>query len=151
MKNPADFIASFFYVGHSPVMPGTIGALAGLLVYYVVKDNIVLYGFSIVFLFALGAIFSAEAEKIYKKKDAKAIVIDEVCGMLLTLYLLPYRVMVVIVGFIVYRFFDIVKPPPVRRVERLVGSWGVMLDDVIAAIYTNIILQVLVRVLHIFG
>ena len=71
MKKRIKLITSFFYLGHSPFMPGTMGSLGGLVVYFLVRNNEVLYGFSILFLFVLGIIFSGEAEKIYKRKDAK--------------------------------------------------------------------------------
>ncbi len=146
MQKPAKLISSLFYLGHSPIMPGTVGSLAGLLVYFLVNRNAVLYGFSIVFIFVLGIIFSGEAEHIYKHKDAKTIVIDEACGMLLALVFLPYNIILVISGFIIFRFFDIIKPPPARKIEELAGAWGIMVDDILAAIYTNIILQIFLRV-----
>lgn len=146
MRRHIKFITSFFYIGHSPFMPGTLGSLGGLAVYFVVKDSHLLHGFAILFLFMLGVIFSAEAERIYKRKDAKMIVIDEACGMLLALFFIPYRGWVVILGFLLFRFFDIVKPPPAKRMERLTGAFGIMFDDIIAAIYTNLILQGIVRI-----
>ena len=148
MQKQAKLITSLFYLGHSPLMPGTVGSLAGLLIYSLVKDNAVLYGFSTLFIFVLGMVFSGEAEKIYKHKDAKAIVIDEACGMLLALAFLPYRLALVIIGFILFRFFDIIKPPPAKKIEELAGAWGIMIDDILAAIYTNLILQILFRLLR---
>ena len=145
MRKRAKFIASFFYLGHSPFMPGTVGSLGGLFVYFLVKNNEILYGFMTLFLFVLGVIFSGEAEKIYKKKDASMIVIDEACGMLLTLFFVPYSVFSVILGFFLFRIFDILKPPPARRIERLAGSMGIMFDDIVAAIYANVILQIVFR------
>lgn len=145
MKKRIDVITSFFGLGHSPFMPGTMGSLGGLIVYFLVKNNEVLYGFSILFLFTLGVIFSGEAEKIYKRKDAKMIVIDEACGMLLSLYLVPANPYSIIFGFFLFRIFDILKPPPAKRLEKLAGSMGVMFDDIVAAIYTNFILQIIFR------
>ena len=69
MRRRAKFIASFFYLGYSPFIPGTVGSLGGLFVYFLVKNNEILYGFTIIFLLALGVLFSGEAEKIYNKKD----------------------------------------------------------------------------------
>ena len=143
MRKRAELIASFFYLGHSPFMPGTVGSLAGLLVYLVVRHNNLVYAFSILFLFTLGAVFSGEAEKIYKRKDASMIVIDEACGMLLALFFVPYNIFLVILGFFIFRILDILKPPPAMRLEKLTGSLGIMFDDIIAALYTNLILQVI--------
>lgn len=145
MKKKIKLITSFFYLGHSPFMPGTMGSLGGLLVYFLVKNNEILYGFSILFLFMLGLIFAGDAEKIYKRKDARMIVIDEACGMLLSLYFVPVSMFSIILGFFLFRIFDILKPPPARQLEKLTGAMGIMLDDIVAAIYTNLILQLIIR------
>jgi len=149
MRRLVKITTSFFYLGHSPLMPGTLGSLAGLLLYFVVKDKFLLYAVSVFFLFMLGIIFSAEAERVYKRKDAQMIVIDEACGMMLSLFLIPYNFWIMISGFVLFRAFDILKPPPAKAVEKFSGSFGVMFDDIIAAIYTNFILQIITRVFHI--
>ena len=149
MRRLIKVTTSFFYIGHSPFMPGTLGSLAGLLIYFVVKDKFPIYAFSVVFLFVLGILFSTEAEKIYKRKDAQMIVIDEACGMMLSMFLVPYNFWIMILGFVLFRIFDILKPPPARAIEKFSGSFGIMFDDIIAAIYTNFILQITCRVLHI--
>ena len=146
MKRLAKGVASFFYIGHSPFTPGTFGSLAGLGIYFLVKNNIVLYGFCVLFVFTLGILFTTEAEKIYKRKDARMIVIDEVSGMLLALFMVPYSIASAVTGFILFRLFDITKPPPARRIEKISGAFGIMFDDIIAAIYTNIILQIVFRI-----
>ena len=146
MKRRVKVITSFFYLGHSPYMPGTMGSLGGLAVYLLVKDSDILHAFMILFLFFLGVLFAGEAEKVYKRKDAKMIVIDEACGMLLALFFVPCTAYSVILGFFLFRIFDILKPPPARRMERLTGALGIMFDDIVAALYTNIILQIIFRV-----
>ena len=143
MRKHVKLIASFFYLGHSPFMPGTVGSLGGLILYFLVRNNQILYAFSILFLFMLGMMFSKEAEKIYKRKDARMIVIDEACGMLVALFLVPHNLGLVVFGFFIFRILDILKPPPAKRVEKVSGAFGVMFDDIIAALYTNLILQVL--------
>ena len=147
MRRLVKITTSFFYLGHSPFMPGTLGSLAGLLIYFVVKESFFVYAFSILFLFALGMIFSAEAERIYKRKDAQMIVIDEACGMMLALFLVPYNVWIMISGFVLFRAFDILKPPPAKAIEKFSGAFGIMFDDIIAAIYTNFILQIICLIL----
>lgn len=146
MRKRIKLISSFFYLGHSPFMPGTVGSLGGLLVYFLVRGNEILYGFAILFLFVLGVLFAGEAEKIYKRKDARMIVIDEACGMCLALYFVPFSMFSVILGFFLFRIFDILKPWPAKRLERLSGAMGIMFDDIIAAIYTNFILQLIFRI-----
>jgi phosphatidylglycerophosphatase A len=126
-------------------MPGTMGSLAGLIVYFLVKNNEILYGFSILFLFVLGVMFAGEAERVYKRKDPRMIVIDEACGMLLALFFVPCTVFIVVFGFFLFRIFDILKPPPARQLEKLSGSLGIMFDDIVAALYTNLTLQVVTR------
>ena len=68
--------------------------------------------------------------------------IDEVVGMLITLYLIPNQISLVVAGFILFRFFDIVKPYPTARLEKIPGSWGIMLDDVMAGVYAHLVLRV---------
>ena len=148
MRRLIKMTTSFFYLGHSPFAPGTLGSLAGLLIYFVVKDKLPIYVFSLLFVFFLGIIFSTEAERIYKRKDAKMIVIDEVCGMMLSMLLVPYNFWLMWLGFLLFRFFDIVKPPPAKRIEKFSGAFGVMFDDIIAAIYTNFILQITAYLCH---
>ena len=145
MRRRAKLVASFLGLGYSPFMPGTIGSLGGLLVYFLVRNSDRLYGFAILFLFFLGVMFAGEAERIFKQKDAGIIVIDEACGMMLALFLVPYSIYAVILGFFLFRIFDILKPPPAKQMERLTGSVGIMFDDIIAAIYTNVILQIVSR------
>ena len=148
MRKKVELITSFFYLGHSPFMPGTMGSLGGLILYFIVRNNDILFAFSILFLFTLGVMFAGEAEKIYRRKDPAMIVIDEACGMLLALFFVPFSLYSVILGFFLFRIFDILKPPPARRLEKLTGSLGIMFDDIVAALYTNIILQVVFRILR---
>jgi phosphatidylglycerophosphatase A len=146
MREAIKIITSFFYLGYAPFASGTVGSLGGLAIYFFVKDNAVLFVLSTLVVFILGMMFSGEAEKIFGKKDPGKIVIDEVAGMLISLLFLPCKIWIVAAAFLLFRFFDIIKPPPARRVEALAGSYGIMLDDVIAGLYTNIILQVLVKI-----
>lgn len=150
MRKLVKITTSFFYLGHSPFMPGTLGSLAGLFIYFVVKDKFLVYAFSLFFLFALGILFSTEAERVYKRKDARMIVIDEACGMMLSMFLVPYNLWIMILGFVLFRTFDILKPPPAKKIEKFSGAFGIMFDDIIAAIYTNFILQITCHIFHIY-
>lgn len=138
-------ISTFFYVGFLPFIPGTFGSIAGLLVFYLIKDNAVAYLLSTLTVIILGFLVSGETEKALNKKDARPIVIDEVSGMLLSLMLLPYDLRLVIIGFFIFRLLDTLKPYPAFELQKLKGSAGVMCDDIVAGIYTNIILQVVLR------
>ena len=145
-KSISKIISTFFYVGYLPLMPGTFGSLAGLFLFYLIKDNIFIYALLTLFLIILGFLVSGRMEEITRKKDATCIVIDEVSGMLLGLLFLPYyNIEVVVIAFIFFRLLDTFKPFPCDRLQKLKGGVGVMFDDIAAAIYTNIILQVVLR------
>ncbi|MDP6686043.1 MAG: phosphatidylglycerophosphatase A [Candidatus Omnitrophota bacterium] len=135
-------IASVFYIGYFPVAPGSMGSFAALFLYYFVRKSPELLGISIVACFFLGILTSQRAEKVLGRKDSGEIIIDEFTGMLLSLYLLPPTIGYVVAAFVLFRFFDIVKPKPINKLEKLPGSWGVMLDDLMAGVYANLILRV---------
>lgn len=134
--------ATFFGVGFIPFIQGTWGSLAALLIYLVfLKGNLIWQFIFLALVTLLGFLVSAPAEEIFKKKDANSIVIDEVSGMLLSLLFVPLNPFYIICAFFFFRLFDTIKPPPTDLVERLPGSFGVMGDDLVAGIYTNITLQ----------
>lgn len=142
------FFATFAYVGYAPVAPGTFGSAAGLAVYYFVHragrpavELAVIVG-----IFLLGIWSGTEAEHHFGGTDPGPVVIDEVMGMLITLAFLPVTLIGAIAGFFVFRVLDVIKPWPSGRLEALPGGLGVMADDGMAAIYGNVIMQVLVRV-----
>ena len=93
----------------------------------------------------LGLLVSGRAEKIFHQKDARYIVIDEISGMFLSLIFIPYDIKLVILAFILFRILDALKPFPLDRLQSLPGSIGIMSDDIVAGLYTNIILQVALR------
>jgi len=140
-------IATFFYVGYLPLIPGTFGSAAALLLYIFLKPGLLAqYAFLALFL-SLGFYFSGKAEKQFNSKDPKYIVIDEVAGMFLTLLFVPLDLRLLVIGFLLFRVLDTVKPYPADRLQNLPGSAGIMLDDIVAGLYANIILQFLSRVL----
>ena len=142
------FIATFAYVGYAPVAPGTFGSAAGLLVYYLVRmaGGHWVEVAAIVVTFVLGIWSGTEAEHFFGGTDPGPVVIDEVMGMLITLAFLPVTVLGAITGFFLFRILDVIKPWPSARFEGLPGGLGVMADDGMAAIYGNLIMQLLVRV-----
>ena len=139
-------ISTFFFIGYLPVAPGTFGSLAGVGLFYLLKEAginpfIVTSG-----LIILGFLVAGKAEKLFAKKDPSFVVIDEVAGMLLSLLFLPaYDIKVIIIAFFYFRLLDIFKPFPAGRIEKMKGSLGLMGDDIVAAVYTNIILQLVLR------
>jgi len=136
--------STFFGLGYFPLIPGTAASLVGIILYFLLKDNPLIYILTLAVLLILGFLTSGRLEAMLGKKDPSCVVIDEVCGMLLALLFLPYNIKLVIIGFFIFRLLDMLKPFPVGRLERLKGSWGIMLDDLVAGIYTNFVLQVVV-------
>jgi phosphatidylglycerophosphatase A len=140
-------ITTFFGVGHLPLIPGTFGSIAGVGVYFLIKANLLLYLAGIGLFLFLGFWFSGYTERIYGQKDPRFVVIDEVAGMLLSLLFVPFSIGAVIIGFVLFRILDTLKPSPAGSLQKLHGGIGIMIDDVIAGIYTNIILQVVFRLM----
>lgn len=138
-------LSTFFYVGYLPFMPGTFASIAGVLLIYLLKGNTVTYILFTLVLTILGFLISGKAEQIFNKKDAKFIVIDEVSGILLGFLFIPYDIKLIVMAFILFRILDAFKPYPSDRLQRLAGSIGIMSDDIVAGLYTNIILQVVSR------
>ena len=143
MQRVAVFICSFGYVGFFPIAPGTAGSAAGVAVYVMFRRVGGPY-FElplILSLFALGTVLGAACEKALGGIDPGPVVIDEVMGMLLTFFLIPVNWIGMVAGFLLFRAFDIVKPYPTRRFERLPGGLGMMADDAMAALYANLMLH----------
>ncbi len=151
LKSLTKLFSTFFYVGYFPLIPGTAGSLAAIIIYLLVKDNPPVYFTLTLILLALGFLASTEMEKLAKRRDPPCVVIDEVCGMLLALAFLPYDIKLVILAFVVFRLLDTLKPFPIGWFERLKGGWGIMSDDIVAGIYTNIVLQLAVRLVSLSG
>ena len=144
------FLATGGFSGFLPKVPGTWGTFAGLpLVLLIHKGNALSQTVTVV-LFLLFAVWLAgRAEVLLSTPDAGPIVIDEMVGFLISLLWLPLSLPTICLGFVLFRFFDIVKPPPIRSLERqLPGGWGVVMDDVLAGVYTNISLRVLLAFLN---
>jgi phosphatidylglycerophosphatase A len=140
-------VSSFFYLGYSPVAPGTVGTLGAVLLFYLISgfSNLEYVLFTIVFII-LSVWVSGVTRTNLGESDPGIIVIDEVCGFLVTMILIPPSIINIALGFLLFRFFDILKPPPIRRSETLPGGLGIVADDVLAGIYANILLQIFARV-----
>ncbi len=144
------FIAQGAYAGRSPFAPGTAGTLVAVLLYPLMKGlSPGVYAVSCLLLFAIGTWAAGHAEELLGKKDHSSIVIDEIAGYMVSMFLVPPAWGFLIAGFFLFRFFDIVKPYPLKRFQDLHGGLGVMLDDIGAGVYTNIVLQVVRGVLNI--
>jgi phosphatidylglycerophosphatase A len=133
-------------VGYAPVAPGTFGSAVGLLLWLVLPSSVVIQGGLIVILFAAGAWAGSVAERHFSRTDPGPVVIDEVMGMLMTLFMNPVGWAGAAGGFLTFRVFDILKPFPARRLERLPGGVGIMADDAMAAVYANLVLRIVVEI-----
>jgi phosphatidylglycerophosphatase A len=142
------FIAQGAYSGRSPFAPGTAGTVIGVLLYLFLKDlGTLWYGLACAVVIVLGVWSAGRADQLFGTKDNRTIVIDEIAGYLVSLLLVPGAWQYVVAAFFVFRFFDILKPFPLRQLEHLPGGWGVMMDDIGAGVYTNIVLQTAVYLL----
>lgn len=142
-SDPAHFIALGFGAGLVPVLPGTAGSLLGLLLFCPARHlHIGFYLSMLLGLFILGVFAAGRSARLLGDKDPSCIVIDEVFGMLLALLLVPPGWPWLLLGFVLFRMFDILKPWPIGLVDaRVPGGLGIMLDDLLAGVYTFGIVQ----------
>ena len=138
------------YSGRAPVAPGTAGTAVGVLVYLWMRrlspGSYVLSCFLIVLI---GTWIAGRAEGLLGKKDHPSIVIDEVAGYLVSVAMLPGTWAIIIAAFILFRFFDVVKPYPLKRLQNLHGGVGIMSDDIGAGVYTNLVLRIVAEVFNV--
>lgn len=142
------FVATCGYLGYVPMAPGTFGSAAGLVVFYGVRstESVVVELGVIALLFAVGIWAGSVAERHFGGVDPGPVVLDEVVGMLITLALLPVNATGALLGFLVFRVLDVIKPWPSAGFEKLPGGLGVMADDGMAALYGNLVMRGLIAV-----
>jgi phosphatidylglycerophosphatase A len=140
------FVATGFFIGTVPVAPGTFGSLIGLPVCFLLSRLNFLQSVIFILVFILFAIgIASAAEKILKQKDPGQIVIDEIAGLMVTFTGLPFNLKTALAGFLIFRVLDILKPFPIRTLEKRIGGGsGVVLDDVMAGVYGNLILRLVI-------
>jgi phosphatidylglycerophosphatase A len=136
-------IATVGGVGYVPFAPGTFGSAAGLLVWWLLGPSARVQSAAIVLIFAAGVWSASVCERHFGRTDPGHVVLDEVVGMLITLLLNPVGWGGAFTGFLLFRVADVIKPYPANRLERLHGGFGVMADDAMAAVYSNLALRVL--------
>ncbi len=138
------FLATGAHVGRIPFAPGTFGSLVGLPVILLFsKAGWPLASILTVLLILFSVWVAHQAEKQLNTKDPGCIVIDEIAGMCVTMLGIPLNLTTGLAGFFLFRIFDIIKPPPVRQMEKFFpGGWGVVMDDVVAGILANLVLRV---------
>ena len=145
MTRLALFIATAGYLGYFPIAPGTVGSGGGLLVFALllpVRSSLV--EVAVILGLCVAGVWAAQvAARHFGGEDPGPVVIDEVVGMLVTLAFVPVSAAAAVAGFFLFRVFDILKPYPASRFELLPGGWGVMADDVMAGIYANLGLRLM--------
>jgi phosphatidylglycerophosphatase A len=148
-ENAVMFLATGFYIGNLPFAPGTFGSLIGLPLCFALTGISLAPAMLGTLFFILFAVCIADAaEKILKQSDPGCIVIDEIAGMMVTLIGLPFNPITVVIGFIIFRILDILKPFPIRNLDkRIPGGLGVVADDVAAGIIANLLLRIIIHIL----
>lgn len=145
MKRVIILLATGCYVGYSPLIPGTAGTLAAIPLYLILSHLSSLYYIAVV----LGSIYIAiwasdRAEVLLQSRDCRHIVIDEMVGFMVAMVMVPPTFRNILLGFFLFRALDIIKPIPIRALEdRVRGGYGVVLDDIVAGVYANLIIHVL--------
>ena len=138
-------IATVCGVGYLPVAPGTWATAVGVAIAYGLGNNLPAYTIVLLILLILGIMTSGVIEKLLNQTDPGIVVIDEVVGVMIALWGLPLIWSVMICGFFLFRAFDMFKIYPINKLEAQPGGWGIMLDDCMAGVYTNIILRIALR------
>jgi len=135
-------IATLGFVGYLPFAPGTFGSVVAMIFFIIAKPSLPVHLALVVAIILVGTVASHHAEKMLKEKDSGHIVIDEFAGYALSVLFLPSTFRYYLAAFLLFRFFDILKPPPIRLTERFFhGGIAIMADDLLAGIFTNALLQ----------
>ncbi len=137
--------ATFFYVGYIPVAPGSMASIAGALLSLIFSSNIFCYVAVFGLITIIGFLVSTRMEEIARKKDPSCVVIDEVAGSFIAFFMLPLSFSVWVTAFFLFRAFDMFKIYPTNKLEELPGAKGIMLDDLVAGVYTNIVMQITIH------
>ena len=141
-------VATFFYSGYFPFAPGTFASIIALIIWVILPfESTIVHVCLILIVLLAGVLTSDIIEKKVQHKDPSFIVIDEVLGMWITLLTLPKTFIAYILGLIVFRIFDILKPPPIRNLESIEGGLGIIADDVIAGFLAAISVQIILMII----
>ncbi|MFA5339639.1 MAG: phosphatidylglycerophosphatase A [Candidatus Omnitrophota bacterium] len=138
MKTVIRLVSTCFYAGYIPKIPGTAGSVCGLLLFLLVNYSLPVTFITLSVLTAAALLVIRSAEELFGKKDSRRIVIDEAIGMMIALLFIPMRPELIALAFVLFRVFDITKPFPIKRIEKIESPWGVVLDDAVAAVYANL-------------
>ena len=134
-------VASVFGAGYAPVAPGTAGSLVTAVAIWLLPFNPMRMAITLGVVILVGLWAGSRVERVLGRKDPGLIVIDEVAGMLCSMLLLPRTLPVLVTAFLLFRLFDVWKPFPARESQALTGGMGVMVDDLIAGLYTLVLVK----------
>jgi phosphatidylglycerophosphatase A len=147
-------IATGLGTGYSSFAPGTIGSALGITLFYLINFifaglelqfwNILVLNLTIILITLFVGVYSIKQIHKIWDHDSSFIVIDEIVGISIGVLMIPFHWKYYLIAFVLFRFFDIVKPLFIKRIDRQKGNWSVMLDDVVAGVYTNIVIQIIV-------
>jgi len=144
MKNLLVFLATGLGVGFLPFAPGTFGTILSLLIWwFFIPDKFLVQVILLSSGFILAFFISDKTEKIFTKKDDQRIVIDEIIGFWIALTGIPKKIVFVLISFFIFRIFDILKLPFIKKVQKLNGGAGIVLDDVLAGLLTNFLMHII--------
>ncbi len=138
-------VSTFFYIGCLPRAPGSAATVLGVMIAYGLRNHLVFYVSVFLVITVLGFWAAGRMEKIVGERDPSCVVIDEVTGIGIAFFMLPFSWSVVWTAFFLFRAFDMFKIYPANKLEPLPGGSGIMLDDIVAGIYTNITMQIALR------
>jgi phosphatidylglycerophosphatase A len=144
-------LATCLGVGYVPFAPGTFGSLVGVLLWYLLPDSPSIQVVAIAIVFIIGSWSGSVAERHFRSTDPSPVVLDEVMGMWITLLMNPVGWQGMTIAFLLFRVFDVIKPYPANKLERLPGGIGVMADDGMAAVYANLALRLTIFVFSAVG
>jgi len=143
MQGLLKHIATLGPIGYLPYAPGTFGTFVALLCIQLFSASFQIHLFIFLIVTIVGSFAATAAEKAFGQRDSSKIIIDEFAGFYIATLYVPHSLLMLITAFILFRFFDILKPLMIRKLEiALSNGMGVMADDILAGIYTNIVLQV---------
>ncbi|HNX23339.1 MAG TPA: phosphatidylglycerophosphatase A [Spirochaetota bacterium] len=155
-----EFFFTAFYSGYSPIAPGTAGTLVATALYILENlifsetDSSSLNLFNLVFIILIiypSIKLGDAAEKFYKSKDPQHVVLDEMLGYWIGVLFIPFSFTYAVIAFILFRIFDIIKPFPARSLESLTGGLGIMMDDIIAGLYTLAVMHAAVYLFNMYN
>ncbi len=147
MDKVIKLLASGLGSGYSPIVPGTCGTVVGVGLFWLVSGLPPVHYAIFLLVFILFSCWVADrAQALFGADDPKQVTIDEIAGFLVTMAFHPWGVKAVVAGFVLFRLFDILKPPPARQIDRRIhNGFGIVLDDVMAGVYANVCLWLLAR------